>query len=63
MQRLEPIDKSNILVHSLNAKLETSVVINKSKFKKMLTKYEISKIFEAKDIMNPKVGSFTIKDE
>lgn len=53
-QRLQPIDKSKILINSLNAKLETSVAINKAKFKKMLTKYEISRIFEAKDIMNPK---------
>jgi hypothetical protein len=54
IQRLPPINKSNILVHSLNAKLETTIAINKTKFKKMLTKYEISKIFQAKDIMNPK---------
>lgn len=47
-------DKSTILVHSLNALLETSIIINKTKFKKMLSKYEISRIFEAKDIMNPK---------
>lgn len=54
IQQLPPINKSNILVNSLNAKLETSIIINKTKFKKMLTKYEISRIFEAKDILNPK---------
>jgi len=54
LQKLQPVDKSKILVHSLNATLETSIAINKTKFKKMLTKYEISRIFESKDIMNPK---------
>jgi len=54
VQQLPLVNKSNILVHSLNAKLETTIAINKTKFKKILTKYEISKIFEAKDIMNPK---------
>ena len=54
IQQLPLINKSNVLVNSLNAKLETSIVINKTKFKKMLTKYEISRIFEAKDILNPK---------
>lgn len=49
-KRLQASDNLTSKLVSVNAVLETDKMISKSKFKKMLTKYEASRIFDAKDI-------------
>jgi len=49
-KRLYTSDKMSVKLVSVNAHLETLQSINKSKFRKMLTKFEASRIFDSKDI-------------
>ena len=49
-KRLYTSDKMFVKLVSVNAVLETSKTINKAKFRKMLTKFEASRIFDSKDI-------------
>jgi hypothetical protein len=49
-KRLYTSDKMFIKLVSVNAVLETLKTINKTKFRKMLTKFEASRIFDSKDI-------------
>ena len=49
-KRLYTSDKMSIKLVSVNAVLETLKTINKTKFRKMLTKFEASRIFDSKDI-------------
>lgn len=49
-KRLYTSDKMFVKLVSVNAVLETLKTINKAKFRKMLTKFEASRIFDSKDI-------------
>ena len=49
-KRLYASDKMSVKLVSVNAVLETLKTINKIKFRKMLTKFEASRIFDSKDI-------------
>lgn len=49
-KRLSKSDNMSIKLVSVNAVLETLKSINKNKFRKMLTKFEASRIFDSKDI-------------
>jgi hypothetical protein len=57
-RRLQDTDSSNIKVSSINSILETSKKINKSKFEKILTRFEASRIFESKDIKNNMISMY-----
>jgi hypothetical protein len=52
--RLEPTDKAGMKIDSINAVLATNIFINKTNFKKMLTRHEISKFFELKETKESK---------
>lgn len=49
-KRLQHVNTTDTIVHSLNATLTTHFLINKNRFRKMFTRYEISKLFEDKDV-------------
>ena len=54
-KRLHSIDRyKDASIVSVNAVLETTRSINRSKFRKILTKHEASRIFDAKDIKDTK---------
>jgi len=57
-RRLQDTDNSSITVSSINSILETSVKIKKSKFEKMLTRFEASRLFESKDIKNDMISMY-----
>ena len=49
-KRLKPISEMDVLIHSINSTISTNFLINKTRFRKMFTKFEISRLFEDKDI-------------
>lgn len=57
-KRLQDTSNSSIVISSMNAVLETSKKIKKSKFEKMLTRFEGSRIFESKDIKNDMISMY-----
>ena len=57
-RRLQDTDSSDITVSSINSILETSVKIKKSKFEKILTRFEASRLFESKDIKNDMISMY-----
>jgi hypothetical protein len=57
-RHLQDTDNSSITVSSINSILETSVKIKKSKFEKILTRFEASRLFESKDIKNDMISMY-----
>jgi hypothetical protein len=57
-RHLQDMDNSSITVSSINSILETSFKIKKSKFEKMLTRFEASRLFESKDIKNDMISMY-----
>lgn len=55
---LEDMSNSDIVISSLNVILETTKKIKKSKFEKILTRFEGSRLFESKDIKNDMISMY-----